>query len=61
MEKAGTIQVEVYPVSLKSIIPIVPKDEKEKELLVEDLTKMGCEGLLTLLLEPWVLKSEAMA
>ena len=52
-----TVKVEVYPVSLKSVIPIVAKDNKEKELLVEDLTKMGCEGLL---LEPWVLKNEAM-
>ena len=58
MEKARTVKVEVHPVSLKSVTPVVPKDKKEKELLVEDLTKMGCEGLL---MEPWALKSEAMA
>ena len=57
MRKAGTVKVEVHPMSLKSMTPIVPKDNKEKELLVEDLTKMGYEGLL---LEPWALKNEAM-
>ena len=45
MEKAGTVKVEVHLVSLKSVIPVVPKDKKEK-LLVEDLTKIGCEDLL---------------
>ena len=58
MGKARTIKVEVHPVSLKSSTPVVPKNEKEKELLVEDLTQMGCMGLL---LQPWALKSEAMA
>ena len=51
------MKVEVYPVSLKSLILVVPKDNKEKELLVEDLTKMGCKGLL---LELWALKNEPM-
>ena len=58
MGKAGTVKVEVHPVSLKFVTPVVPKNEKEKELLVEDLTQMGCEGLL---LQPWALKSKAMA
>ena len=58
MEKVGTIKVEVHHVSLKSIIPVVLKNEKEKELLVKDLTRMGCEGLL---LQPWALKSKVMA
>ena len=58
MEKAGTVKVEVHPMSLKSVTLIVSKDEKEKELLVEDLTRMGCEGLQV---ELWALKSEAMA
>ena len=58
MGKARTVKVEVHPMSLKSVIPIVPKDKKEKELLVEDLTRMGCEGLL---MEPWALKSKAVA
>ena len=58
MEKAGTIKVEVHFVSLKFVTLVVSKNEKEKELLVEDLTRMGCEGLL---LQPWALKSKAMA
>ena len=52
------MKVEVHPVSLKSVIPAVPWDKKEKEMLVEDLTRMGCKDLL---LEPWNLKSKAMA
>ena len=43
------MKVEVHPVSLKSVITVVPQDKKEKEMLVEDLIRMGCEGLL---LEP---------
>ena len=58
MEKAGTVKVEVHPVSLRSVTLVVPKNEKKKELLVEDFTWMGCEGLL---LQPWALKSKAMA
>ena len=46
MGKARTVKIEVHLVSLKSVTPVVSKDEKEKELLVEDLTMMGCEGLL---------------
>ena len=52
------MKVEVHSVSLKSVIPAISKDKKKKEMLVEDLARMGCEGLL---LEPWSLKSEAMA
>ena len=48
---------EFFPVSLKSIIPIIPVKDEEKLHLVEDVTKMGCEGLI---LEPWTLKSETM-
>ena len=58
MGKAGTVKVEMHLISLKSVAPVVLKNEKEKELVVEDLTRMGCEGLL---LQPWALKSEAMA
>ena len=57
---AGTraVKIELPLVSLKFGNLIVPKDEKEKEQLLEDLTQMGCEGLLT---EPWILKSRGMA
>ena len=57
MAKAGCVKVELYPMSLKSVALAMPKNNEEKKMLVEDLTKMGCEGLL---LEPWVLKNEAM-
>ena len=57
MGKVGTVKVEVHLVSLKFVTPIVPKDEKEKQQLVEDLTRMECEGLLV---ELWMLKSKAM-
>ena len=45
------------PMSFKSVAPVNPVKDKEKLHLVEDLMKMGCEGLI---LEPWALKSEAM-
>ena len=57
MVKVENVKVELHPVSLKSVTPIIPGKEEEKLQLVEDLTKMGCEGLLV---EPWTLKSETM-
>ena len=46
MGRIGAVKVEVPSVSLKSVVPIVPKNEEEKWQLVEDLTRMGCKGLL---------------
>ena len=57
MVKVGTVKVELPSVSLKSITPLVPRNVEEKEQLVEDLTRMGCEGLLA---EPWTFRSEVM-
>ena len=57
MRKTGAIKVEMHLVSLRSICPSVPKDEEEKWLLVEDLARIGCEGLL---IQPWSLRSEEM-
>ena len=57
MAKVGHVKVELHPVSLKSVTPAIPRKDREKEMLVEDLTKMGCKGLL---LEPWTLKIETM-
>ena len=45
------------PVSLKAIVPVIPKSDREKAELIEDLTKMGCEGLMV---HPWDLRSEEM-
>jgi len=56
---AGTsaVKTEFFPVSLKSVAPILPKKDEKKTQLIDDLTKMGCEGLL---LEPWEIRSKAM-
>lgn len=45
------------PVVLRSVFPSVPKDELQKQELIDDLTQMGCEGLLA---HPWSLKNEGM-
>ena len=57
MAASRVTKVEYLPVSLKSVVPVIPRTEKEKEQLIEDLTTMGCEGLLA---EPWAIKSEEM-
>ena len=57
MEKIGAVKLEVPLVSLRSVMPLVPRDAKEKEQLVEDLTQMGSKGLLAKL---WTLRSKAM-
>ena len=51
------VKVELYPVSLKSVAPTIAKNDAKKDMLIEDLTTMGCQGLL---LEAWALKNEAM-
>ena len=58
MEKNEAMKVEVPMVSLKSVVAIVSKDEGEKRQLVEDLTRIGCKGLLV---QHWSLKSKDMA
>ena len=30
MEKTGTVKVEVHPMSLRSVVTVVPKNEEEK-------------------------------
>ena len=57
MAGARTVKVDLHPLSLKSVTLAIPRKNEEKIQPAEDLTKMGCEGLL---LEPWVLKSKAM-
>ena len=51
------MKAEACPVSLRSVPAIVPTKEEEKQQLADDMTKMGCEGLLA---EPWAMKSEAL-
>ena len=43
--------------ALRSILPVVPSDEEEKQLLIDNLTQMGCEGLLA---QPWSLRNKDM-
>ena len=50
MVKAGAI-------SLKAVVPGLPKNAKDRELLEEDLRRIGCHGLLR---KPWGLRMEEM-
>jgi hypothetical protein len=49
-------EVKQVPIPLINVSPAIPKSESELKELVEDLTRMGCEGLLA---KPWNLRSEA--
>ena len=44
-------EIEQVPIPLKNMSPAIPKSEAELKELIEDLTRMGCEGLLS---KPWV-------
>jgi hypothetical protein len=50
-------ELKPVPIPLKNITPAIPKKESEMKELVEDLTRMGCEGLLA---KPWNLQNEAV-
>jgi hypothetical protein len=54
---AGTSKGSLPIVSLRSVKPVVPAGQLEKEQLIADLEVMGCEGLI---LEPWHVRSEEM-
>ena len=43
-------------IPLKNVLPTIPYREAELKELIEDLTRMGCEGILS---KPWGLRSEA--
>ena len=43
-------------IPLKNVSPAIPKKESELKELIEDLSRMGCEGLLA---KPWSLRAEA--
>ena len=57
MARTNAVKTEYHLVSLKFVIPVILGKDEEKLQLVEDLAKMGCEGLL---LEPWALKNKSM-
>ena len=46
MEKTEAVKAGMHMVSLRSVVLAVLKDEGGKLLLIEDLTRIGCEGLL---------------
>jgi hypothetical protein len=50
-------EVEHVPIPLRNVSPAIPKSESELKELVEDLTWMGCNGILA---KPWNLRSEAI-
>jgi hypothetical protein len=50
-------ELELVPIPLKNVTPTIPKKESEMKELVEDLTRMGCEGLLA---KPWNLRNKAI-
>ena len=49
-------EIEQVPIPLTNVSPAISKNESELKELIEDLTRMGCEGLLA---KPWNLLNEA--
>ena len=45
------------PLTLRSVVPAIPKEPRERAHLEEDLTRIGCIGLLS---KPWAVKDERM-
>ena len=45
------------PLILRSVVPAIPKEPGERAFLEEDLTRIGCIGLLN---KPWTVKEEKM-
>ena len=43
--------------TLRSVVPAIPKEPGERAYLEEDLTRIGCIGLLS---KPWLVKDERM-
>jgi hypothetical protein len=50
------VEMEQVPIPLKNVSSAVPKNDSELKELVEDLTRMGCEGFLN---KPWNSRNEA--
>ena len=47
--------VKVGAMALKAVVPSIPKSTKDRELLEEDLRRIGCHGLMK---KPWGLRME---
>ena len=48
---------DLIPIMLRNVVPSIPKRKTEMQDLVEDLTRMRCEGLLP---KPWNLRNKAI-
>ena len=47
---------EQVPIPIKNVSLAIPKRESKLKELIEDISRMGCEGLLA---KPWNLQAEA--
>ena len=45
------------PLTLRSVVPAIPKEPEERAHLEEDLNRIGCIGLLS---KPWAVKDKRM-
>ena len=45
------------PLMLRSVVPAIPRKTGERAHLEEDLTRIGCIGLMS---KPWLVKDEKM-
>ena len=50
----GSVNVQI---SLKALVPVVPKTPTARQKLEEDLERIGCAGLLN---KPWNVKDEGL-
>jgi hypothetical protein len=55
-EAREEVEREQVPIPLMNVSAVVPKNDSKLKELVEDLTRMGCEGLLS---KPRNLRNEA--
>ena len=53
-KEKGSVNVQV---SLKAMVPVIPKTPIARRELEEDLTRIGCVGLLN---KPWNIKDEGL-
>lgn len=55
LNRSRPVSHEPIEVKLRKVIPLVPLEDPERGNLMQDLTVMGCEGLLD---KPWGFKEE---
>ena len=53
-KEKGSVNVQI---SLKALVPVIPKTPTARWELEEDLTRIGCAGLLN---KPWNIKDEGL-